>query len=102
MVELTFDIAEDVIPDDFDIELTDGLGLPAVYNLFTNGGVDITPNLTSEPFTVTNPTKYLFRDKTVVAGFDFTAECQVDTSFDLNGLQVEITWDTAVLELGKY
>ncbi len=96
---LSFDIAEEVPPGDYPIQLIDRLGSPPVSNIFSTGGTTTHPELQDGTVTVNNENFLRLDQQHAVPGLVAKVKAFGLFPENLQGYSIAFTYDKSILTL---
>ncbi len=99
LVKLMFDVPANALPGVYPLELLSGVGSPPADNVLSSGGFSTLPELVDGTFTVNNTNEFVVQDVTSGVGAEFDAIVICSHDFDLEGLSIAMSYDTAALTL---
>lgn len=97
LAKLLFDIAPGALPTDLPIVLDDGLGNPAVDNVYSNDGFSHVPALVDGLITVNNLHRFYFNPMQVVPGGSLGATMLYDHEDPMAGFVISLSWESGKL-----
>jgi hypothetical protein len=99
LAKLVFDISPSALPVSIPIDLVNGLGSPAIDNVFSNDGVSFSPQLVDGSISVNNLHRLYFDPMLAVPGGALTALVRYDNEDPMNAFVLSFSWDSAKLAL---
>lgn len=97
LVHVVFDVSDMAAPGTYDVRFTNGLGAPAINNLYSFAGQSVFPSLTDGLLTVTNTNIFRVADTITQPGNTVVVPLLVTHDDPYQGFQAVISWDNTIL-----